>query len=51
MPAGEQLSDLVWSLVIGLTLIAAIAVTIMGARLRSRPDAAAETDNSASTTI
>jgi len=45
MPTGEQLSDLVWSLAIGLTLIAAIAVTIMGARLRSRPDAVAETDN------
>lgn len=45
MPAGEQLSDLVWSLVIGLTLIAAIAATIAGARLKSRPDAIAETDD------
>ncbi len=44
MPAGEQLSDLVWSFVIGCTLIAAIAVTIIGARLKSRQDALAETD-------
>lgn len=45
MPAGEQLSDLVWSFVIGLTLIATVAVVIVGARLRSRPDSIAETDN------
>jgi len=45
MPVGEQLSDLVWSFVIGLTLIVSIAVTIAGARLKSRPDALAETDN------
>ncbi len=45
MPAGEQLSDLVWSFVIGLTLIAAIAATIVGARKRTRPDVVAETDD------
>jgi len=44
MPAGEQISDLVWSLLIGLTVIAAIAATILGARMKSRPDAVAETD-------
>lgn len=45
MPGGEQISDLVWSLLIGLTTIAAITATIIGARLKSRPDAIAETDD------
>lgn len=45
MPTGEQLSDLVWSFVIGLMLIASVVFTIMGARMRNTPqDVVPETD-------